>query len=107
MESELSELPTMTLEPWMEILKQFGIAGLFIAMYLTTIWYFYKELKESKKEMRETVERTTLALEKSDRIGEDTIRLLRSLEDTMTDNSKQISEFISFQRGRDSGGYRQ
>jgi hypothetical protein len=92
----------MPLEPWFEILKNFGIAGLFIAMYLTTAWYLFKELKESKKELREIIEQTTLALERSTKNSGDVISVMKQVQDTLEDSRNQISEFVAFQKGRDA-----
>ena len=90
------------MEPWFEILNKFGETGLFLGMLIVVVKYFYKELKEAKQELREMVQMTTLALERSTKNGEDTIAVMKKVDTSLEENTRQTSEFIAFQKGRDS-----
>lgn len=92
----------MPLESYLEIFKDVGVAGLFIAMYLTTALYLFRELKESKKEIKDIIEKTTLALERSTKNSGDVIAVLKQVQDTLGDSREQMSQFIAYQRGRDT-----
>ncbi len=89
-------------DAWLEIFTKMGTTGLFLAALIIVSGYLYKELKEAKKELREVVEKTTLALERSTRNGEDTIAVMKQVQNTLSESTQQTSEFIAFQKGRDA-----
>lgn len=91
-------------DAYLEIFKQLGIAGLFIAMYLTTVYYFYRELKEHKNELKEIGEKSVSALERSTRSIEDSTDILGTVKEGLEASKAQTSEFIAFLKGRDARG---
>lgn len=86
--------------------KEFGVAALFIGMYITTIWKFIAELKETRKEQTELIksmtERVVTALETSKKANEDYQRMANEVKTTMDQSTRQSIEFMAFLRGRDS-----
>jgi len=101
--SEAVDIMEAPLAPWLAILKDFGVAALFIAMYLTTIFYFYKDLIGQKKEMRETVEKVSAALEHATRAIETSNDTGENVVRGLSDVKSQTSEFIAYLKGRDDG----
>ncbi len=90
-------------KPWLEVFQQLGVAGLFIAMYLTTIKYFYKELKESKKDVQTSAEKQAAALESSTRAIESSVEIGEKVVSGLDAVKAQTSEFIAYLKGRDDG----
>ncbi len=93
-----------SIERILTIYKDYGVAGLFLTLYLITLWFFYKELKEREKLMVAITERVVTALDKSSDSSETTAEVLKNVGTSLDTNTKQTGEFIAFVRGRDSGG---
>ena len=94
----------MDIQVLLKILQDMGVAALFIAMYLFTIWYFYKELKSSKADATAMVEKVTTSLDKSSRATEDETKALDGVKASLDETRGQTREFLAFLRGRDAGG---
>jgi F0F1-type ATP synthase membrane subunit b/b' len=101
--SEAVDIMEPPLAPWLAILRDFGVAALFIAMYLTTIFYFYKDLLSQKKELRETTERVSTALEHATRAIETSNDTGETVVKGLAEVKAQTSEFIAYLKGRDDG----
>ena len=94
----------MGLPELLKLLQDVGVAALFIAMYLTTVWYLYKELKAGKVEATAMVERMVTSLDKSSRATEDETKALDGVKASLDETRGQTREFLAFLRGRDAGG---
>ncbi len=84
--------------------KDYGAGAIFMALYIVTIVYFYKELKENKAETAKITERVVTALDKSSESIERTVQVLSNVGKSLDQNTKETAEFIAFVRGRDSVG---
>jgi hypothetical protein len=87
-----------------ELATKFGIGVLFLAMYLITAGYLYRELKASKKEVTDLTERVVTALDRASSMAESAGRIMDGLKQSMEENRAQTREFLAFLRGRDAGG---
>ncbi len=87
----------------LKVYKDVGVAGLFICLYLITIYYFYKELKDANTRTAQTTERVVVALDKASQAIERSVQGADSVCKSLDINTRQTAEFISFVRGRDMG----
>ncbi len=88
----------------LKVYKDFGAATLFLALYIITVFFFYKELKNSKDEMVRITERLVTALDNASEAGEKTVEILKNVGFSLDKNTVQTGEFIAFVKGRDSSG---
>ena len=94
----------MDIDLFLKVLQQFGVAGLFIIMYLATSAYLLKQMQTSKKEVKEMVERTIKALDRSSAATEEASRVKQVLVASTEQLRIQTGEFIAYLKGRDVGG---
>ncbi len=85
----------------LKIYKDYGVAGLFIALELLTVFFFYKELKSSKKEMVDMTVQVTTVADKAANAIEEMNKASMDVKTGMDQLKSQNNEFISFLRGRD------
>ncbi len=87
----------------LKVYKDYGVAGLFICLYLITVYFFYKELKNSKSEYVTMVERVVGTLDKATSAITEASQTSKDARECMDQTRSQNNEFISFLRGRDDG----
>ncbi len=86
---------------FLKIYKDYGVAGLFICLELFTVYWFYQELKNSKKEMIEMTVKVTTIADKAANAIEENSRLCLDVKSGMDQTRAQNNEFMAFLRGRD------
>lgn len=86
---------------FLKIYKDFGVAGLFIALYLGTLFFFYKELKNSKNELVAMTKLVTMTLDNASTAIEDMNELSSSTKRSVEDLTTQSRTFQAFLQGRD------
>lgn len=93
--------PQAVVQGGLEAYEKFGIAGLFICMYLVTIWFLVRQILASKKEMVDMVEKVVAIQEKTIKSNEDITKTMGAVKRTVEASVAQHSEFIAYLRGRD------
>ncbi len=91
----------MELLEFLKAYKEFGVAGLFIMMYLATVWLLIKELKASKKECVDITDRVVTVLDKSANCVDRFSAVMEKVEQGQSDLMTNNKEFIAFFKGRD------
>lgn len=86
---------------FLKIYKDFGVAGLFLALELVTIWLFYKELKNSKDELVAMTKLVTMTLDNASTAIEDMNTLSKNTKQSVDDLCNQSKTFQAFLQGRD------
>lgn len=86
---------------FLKVYKDLGVAGLFIGLELLTVFYFYKELKNSKSESMVMVRDVTCALDKATAAITEMNRASVDSKQNMDLMRAQNNEFMSFLKGRD------
>ncbi len=86
---------------FLKIYKDYGVGGLFLALELFTVYFFYKELKSSKNEMIEMTVKVTTIADKAANAIEESSRLCLDVKSGMDQTRSQNNEFMAFLRGRD------
>jgi len=86
---------------FLKIYKDLGVAALFIALYLVTVYFFYKELKNSKDEVVVMTEKVTAVLDKAATAITEMNKTTRDGKDSIDQLRNQNEQFLSFLRGRD------
>ncbi len=86
---------------FLRIYKDFGVAGLFIALYIVTVYYYNKEIKSSKSEAILMVEKVTTVADKAAHAIMESNRTSIELKSGIDQLRAQNNDFISFLRGRD------
>jgi len=87
----------------LEVYKTYGVAGLFIVMYLATIWLFIADLKSQREKFAEMTKQMVEALNSSAMANIKTSDILSEVKKSLDENSNKMSEFIAYLRGRDEG----
>jgi DNA-binding MarR family transcriptional regulator len=83
------------------IYKEAGIAVLFIVMYLTTLIFFIRDLREQRVVAQATTEKMIKALESSEHTSKQAIESMEQVNSTLQLNARQTAEFIAYLEGRD------
>ncbi len=96
----------MGISEFIQAYKEFGVAALFICMYLMTIRWFVRDLKVQRKEAREDRDKMISALEAAKKSIDDSTRVMTEVKHTSDATRFQIAEFISFLRGINEGNKR-
>ncbi len=86
---------------FLKVYKDFGVAGLFIALELVTVWLFYKELKNSKTELVAMTKLVTMTLDNASTAIEDMNKLSENTKRSVEDLCNQSKTFQAFLQGRD------
>ncbi len=86
---------------FLKVYKDFGVAGLFICLELFTVYFFYKELKNSKNEMIEMTIKVITIADKATNAIEESSKLSLDVKIGMDQTRAQNNEFMAFLRGRD------
>ncbi len=87
----------------LKVYKDYGVAGLFMVLFVATIYFFYKDLKERLKEQVAITERVVNVLDKASNSMSTSAEKLGGVEESINNQSTQTKEFIAFLRGRDEG----
>lgn len=85
----------------LKVYKDFGVAGLFITLYLLTVWRFYRELKDREQKGMAMTERMIVALDGAANAIERNGEVLSTVEKSIGESTTQVKLFIAFIRGRD------
>lgn len=99
---------------FLKIYKDYGVAGLFIALLLVVVFYFYKELKSSKAEALQQSEQSNAKIialtekiisvaDKAASSISDNNDMSADLKTALDQMRTQNNECISFFKGRDEG----
>ena len=91
---------------FLKVYKDFGVAGLFIALELVTVWLFYKELKNSKEELVTMTKLVITALDSAANAIEDMNSKSDASTKSVNDIRTQNEKFQAFLQGRDENNYR-
>ncbi len=86
---------------FLKVYKDFGVAGLFIALELVTVWLFYKELKNGKSELVAMTKMVTMALDNAATAIEDMNTKSDANTRSVNDIRNQNEKFQAFLQGRD------
>lgn len=87
----------MDLTAFLTTYKDFGIAGILIAV----VWLFYRDLKATRAEDLKTIERVTESTDKNTSALQ-VLTAQSSLQDTaIQHNTEKLDEYLAYQRGRD------
>lgn len=92
----------MNPETGVQIYRDFGVAALFITMYLVTIVMFIKDLQKQRKDSQELVVKMITAIEASAIQSLECKEAMESTQLTIENNLRQTGEFIAFLKGRDN-----
>jgi len=84
-----------------QLYRDVGVAGLFIFLYLATLVTFIRDLKAQRKEAQEMTERVIKAMDSSSISSVKAAEVLEKVKGTIEDNTRKMSEFIAFLKGRD------
>lgn len=82
--------------------KDIGITG----VWLLTLWKFYSDLKEHKKEAVALIERYATSLDQANNAINRSSNTMDGVSKSIQESRQQTSEFIAFVRGRDDGSKR-
>ncbi len=85
----------------LKVYKDFGVAGLFLCLYLITVYFFYKNMQAGKIEAVAMTERVVLMLDKAANAINEMSRVSMEEKASLDQMRSQNNEFISFLRGRD------
>ena len=85
-----------------QVYRDFGVAGLFILLYLSTVIAFVKDLKEQRKTQSDMVERVIKSMESSAAVTGQCVEVLKEVRQVTSESTKQNAEFLSYLKGRDS-----
>ncbi len=80
------------------------IAVFAIAAEAITVWYFYRELKDSKSEGIQIAIKMATSLDLSSSQTAQFREALVKFDATLNANSAQMANFISYQKGKSHGG---
>lgn len=94
----------LPVDPALEMYKTFGVTGLFIFLYLTTVYMFIRDLQAQRKKEEERTERVIKALEASSSASLKSAEVLTSVKTTLDDSDRKLGEFVAFIKGRDDRG---
>lgn len=86
---------------FLKVYKDYGVAGLFIALELITVYFFYKELKNSKAEVVVMTEKVITVADKAANAIQEISRTSSEVKSGIDQMRSQNIEFISFLKGRD------
>lgn len=92
---------------FLKVYKDYGVAGLFIALELFTVYFFYKELKSSKAESVAMTEKVITVADKSANAINEASKASYDTKGALDTTIRQNAEFIAFLRGRDDNHRRQ
>jgi len=90
----------------LKIYKDYGIAGLFLVLYLTTVWKFHETLKSNKTEMVMMVERVIHVADTSSAAIAASNETMSEVKSGMDQLVRQNGEFLSYLKGRDEQNLR-
>lgn len=93
--------------PFVKIFTDFGVAALFVAMYLVTVYYYRKEVNEQREKAIAMTERVAIALDKAANAVDSSTEAIQEVTSNMEKTRNDIGKFIEFLRGRDEGRRRQ
>ena len=83
--------------------REYGVAGLFIILYVITTRQFYLELKSSKDDVVRMTEKYATALDQATTAVNRSTTTMELVKGGLEESRRQTSEFIAFTKGRDSG----
>jgi hypothetical protein len=88
--------------PWLELYRNYGTAGLFLVMYLVTIFTFIKFLREQIKNREDNIRQVADAFARAAQVADDNKKLCEGIKVMTEAKMRQDSEFMAFLKGRDS-----
>jgi len=83
------------------IYRDAGVAALFIVLYLTTLYFFIRDLREQRVAAHVNAEKMVKALENSERTTQQAIECMNQVKETISLHATQTAEFIAYLEGRD------
>lgn len=86
---------------FLKVYKDYGVAGLFISLELITVYFFYRELKNSKAEVVVMTEKVITVADKAANAIQEISRTSSEVKSGIDQMRSQNIEFISFLKGRD------
>ncbi|MFH1303776.1 MAG: hypothetical protein ABIK07_22185 [Planctomycetota bacterium] len=84
-----------------KIYREFGVAALFIAMYITTVWFLIKKLMQDRiQEVKRTKEIVEVVMTSNMVLSKNT-EILEKLKSAIESEEKKSSELLMYLRTKD------
>jgi tRNA(Phe) wybutosine-synthesizing methylase Tyw3 len=87
-----------------QVYKEFGVAALFIVMYVTTVWFLIRTLVQDRaKEIKRTETVVELIVTSNAVLARNT-EILEKLKETIENEERRSSELLTYLRTKDEMG---
>jgi uncharacterized protein Yka (UPF0111/DUF47 family) len=81
--------------------QELGVAGLFILLYITTVWYLIRTLVQSKVDATNETQKVVTALNEAVTATESMAETIGELKESVDGESKKIDELLTYLKLRD------
>lgn len=92
----------------LETYKEAGVAGLFIVMYVTTVWFLIRMLMKDKQSILKQIDAERVRTQEMTKIVEEnagalrqTAEIIKELKDTIQRDTDAHRELITYWKARD------
>jgi hypothetical protein len=85
----------------LKILQDFGVAALFIAMYLSTVWYLIRQLVSHKEDYVKQAVRNAEVIEAATQTITDCKSVMLEVKKTVGELNTTVASMDAYGRGRD------
>ena len=86
-----------------KIYKEFGVAALFIVMYVTTVWFLIRTLVQDRAKEVKRTEKIVEVVAASNVVLSRNTDILEKLKETIDNEERRSSELLTYLRAKDEG----
>ena len=86
-----------------ETYKQLGVAGLFILMYVTTVWFLIRVLVKQSSDAKAMTEKVVVALEASTSQSKQALDGMKNVSSSVDAQKTMMTEYIAYMKGLEKG----